>query len=149
MPMKKAKQSDKVNSNNNTTSILNDLLSKCLKQSTILNKNMESFASTSTSGGINIPEVQNQQQSDEFDYNQYHDDSILELNELFPNCATTNQIIVSDKSDFDLPQIFEEQTRFSDAVSESFAEFVNSARTKKADVANFIEASQIPSNCKC
>jgi hypothetical protein len=37
---------------------------------------MESFASTSTSGGINIPEVQNQertdecqQQSDEFDYN--------------------------------------------------------------------------------
>jgi hypothetical protein len=29
MPMKKAKQSDKVNSNNNTTSILNDLLSKC------------------------------------------------------------------------------------------------------------------------
>ena len=117
---------------------------------------MESFASTSTSGGINIPEVQNQehtdecqQQSDEFDYNQYHDDSILELNELFPNCATANQIIVSDKSDFDLPQIFEEQTRFSDAVSEPFAEFVNSARTKKADVANFIEASQIPSNCKC
>lgn len=76
MPMKKAKQSVKVDSNNNTTSILNDLLSKSLEQITILNKNIES-------GGINIPEVQNQecthecqQQSDEFDYNQY-DDSIL------------------------------------------------------------------------
>lgn len=40
------------------------------------------------------------------------------------------------------------QTRFSDAVSESLAEFVNSACTKKADVANLIEANQIPSNCK-
>ena len=153
--MKKAKQRDKVDSNNNTTSILNDLLSKYLEQSTILNKNIESFASSSKSGGINILEVQNQectdecqQQSDEFDYNQYDDDSILELNELFPNCATANQVIVSDKSDFDLPHIFEEQTRFSDALSESLAEFVNSACTKQADVATFIEASQIPSNCK-
>ena len=126
-----------------------------MEQSTILNKNIESFPSTSKSGGINIPEVQNQertdecqQQSYEFDYNQYDDDSILELNELFPNCATGNQVIVSDKADFDLPQIFEEQTRFSDAVSESLAEFVNSACTKKADVANLIEANQIPSNCK-
>jgi hypothetical protein len=76
------------------------------------------------------------------------DDSILELNELFPNCATGNQVIVSDKADFDLLQIFEEQTRFSYAVSESLAEFVNSACTKQADVAAFIEASQIPSNCK-
>ena len=147
MPMTKTKQSDKVDSNNNTTSILNDLLSKFLEQSTILNKNIESFPSTSKSG-INIPEVRNQQQSDEFDYNQYDDDSILELNELFPNCATGNQVIVSDKADFDLPQIFDEQTRFSYAVSESLPEFVNSACTKKADVANLIEANQIPSNCK-
>ena len=154
MPMTKTKQSDKVDSNNNTTSILNDLLSKFLEQSTILNKNIESFPSTSKSG-INIPEVRNQertdecqQQSDEFDYNQYDDDSILELNELFPNCATGNQVIVSDKADFDLLQIFEEQTRFSYAVSESLAEFVNSACTKKADVANLIEANQIPSNYK-
>jgi hypothetical protein len=33
-------------------------------------------------------------------------------------------------------------------VSESLAEFVNSACTKQADVATFIEANQIPSNCR-
>lgn len=72
-----------------------------------------------------------------------------EMPDLFSNAdPLDNQIINTDNSGLEFPKIFEEQTKFSDPISDSMAEFVNNACTRKADVSKFLEANQIPSNCK-
>ena len=73
----------------------------------------------------------------------------MALSEIFSNVDTSeNQIINTDTSGLEFPKIFEDQTKFSDPISESMAEFVKNACTRKADVAKFMEANLIPSNCK-
>ena len=132
------KRADIDNNNNSTTAMLSDLLSKFLEQSNVLSKNIEAMPRVLPGTSKSQPDVDNE----------YNDDaSMLALNDLFPN-ESLDQTVVGEKSDFDMPKIFEDQTKYSESVSESLADFVNSACTRKADVASFIEANQIPANCK-
>lgn len=73
----------------------------------------------------------------------------LNVNSLFSNHDINDQFILnSDEQGFVMPRIFEDQIKFSEAVSETSADFVKSACTQKADISALLKDTQIPVNCK-
>ena len=85
------------------------------------------------------------------DYNETEENDVPAVGyDLFKKSnGQDNRVVVStDSSSLQLPKIFEDQTKFSPAVSENLAEFINSACTRKADVFASMEANSVPVNCK-
>ena len=85
------------------------------------------------------------------DYNETEENDVPAVGyDLFKksNGQDNRVVVITDISSLQLPKIFEDQTKFSPAVSENLAEFINSACTRKADVFASMEANSVPVNCK-
>ncbi|CAG2235308.1 unnamed protein product [Mytilus edulis] len=104
----------------------------------------------STSQTGNLPEIDCMQgQGDDEHLEEPSEGYAYSMNDIFSSTdPNDNQIINADSAGIELPRIFEDQTKFSDPVTESLAEFVNNACTRKADISKFLEGKQVPSNCK-
>jgi hypothetical protein len=50
--------------------------------------------------------------------------------------------------EFPMPKIFEDETKFSEPISENMAKFIMMGCTQKADVAKYLDEIKIPENCK-
>ncbi|CAC5383916.1 unnamed protein product [Mytilus coruscus] len=110
--------------------------------------------STSKTGTCK-PDIDENQQF--YEASEYDFDSVgvperqLNIDDVFSNHNQLSEQFVIDNSEvqgFEMPKIFEDQTKFSEAVSDNSSQFVTSACTQKADVSSFIKETQIPVNCK-
>ena len=103
------------------------------------------------SAGAYVPDVEPEYDND-YDFEEasvVEPGRALNVNDIFRNHDNNEKfIIIPDNQAFELPKIFEDQTKYSAAVSDSTAEFVNMACTSKADVSKFLEEKQIPVNFK-
>lgn len=52
-----------------------------------------------------------------------------------------------EKSEFSMPKIFEDETKFCEPISENVSKFIQMGCTKKADIKNNIEEMKIPEHC--
>jgi hypothetical protein len=57
-------------------------------------------------------------------------------------------IFVEESCEISMPQIFEEETKFSDPISENMAKFIKTCCTQNAEVSKYLEEIKIPENCK-
>ncbi|CAG2235304.1 unnamed protein product [Mytilus edulis] len=103
-----------------------------------------------TSQTGNLPEIDCMQgQGDDEHLEEPSEGYAYSMNDIFSSTdPNDNQIINADSAGIELPRIFEDQTKFSDPVTESLAQFVNNACTRKADISKFLEGKQVPSNYK-
>lgn len=53
-----------------------------------------------------------------------------------------------DNSEISMPKIFEDETKFSESISENMAKFIKMGCTQKADVSKYLDEVKIPENCK-
>lgn len=53
-----------------------------------------------------------------------------------------------ENCEISMPKIFEDDTKFSEPISENMAKFIKMGCTQKADLSKFLENVKIPENCK-
>lgn len=109
-----------------------------------------------------LPDVDNMYEGDDYDEYEDQDDSdeydeekvvsnVPKLGyDLFnkPDRHDKRVVISTDNTPLQLPKIFENETKFSAAISDDLANYVNSTCTNKADVSELLKGNLIPVNCK-
>lgn len=59
------------------------------------------------------------------------------------------EVVFDDETcEISMPKIFEDDTKFSEPISENMAKFIKMGCTQKADLSKFLENVKIPENCK-
>ncbi|XP_063406036.1 uncharacterized protein LOC134689992 [Mytilus trossulus] len=149
-PLKRKKVSapkTKPKKSKDNSSELSDMLKTFFQQFSNVQLPAGQVPGTSQSG--NLPEIDMQGQGDDDNIEEPSEGYAYSMHDIFSSTdPNENQIINADSAGIELPRIFEDQTKFSDPVTESLAEFVNNACTRKADISKFLEGKQVPSNCK-
>lgn len=153
-PMKKRKSEPKSKKKHADSSIDPSLIVQLVSE--YFKRKSDEFPSTSKSGTCE-PEIDVNQQ---YEVSDYDFDSVsvpdmperqLNIGDVFNNPSNMSEQFVIDNSEvqgFEMPKIFEDQIKFSEAVSDDSSKFVTSACTQKADVSSFVKEIQIPVNCK-
>lgn len=79
----------------------------------------------------------------DIDQNELNNDSYLFLVDNDPEVVFDDEI-----NEISMPKIFEDDTKFSEPISENMAKFIKMGCIQKADLSKFLENVKIPENCK-
>ena len=66
----------------------------------------------------------------------------------FQLIITLKWSLMINNCEISMPKIFEDETKFSEPISENMAKFIKMGCTQKADISKFLEDGNIPENCK-
>ena len=149
-PMKKRKSDSKSSKKKAAdNSIDQELVAKIVSEY-FKNKNVDNEQVPSTSKSHEIePEIDDFEGFDDFDVDSVSmPERQLNVEDVFRNHSQGSEQFIINSEGFEMPKIFEDQTKFGSAVGEGSATFVSNACTKKADVSAFLKEIQIPVNCK-